>query len=184
MNQTEVKMAEENELSEHLAHVQELFVEHVGGLKYFVLSMLPDPDEAQDIVQETFITITAKANDFSKGSNFKAWAYTIARFKVMETYKKNKREANRLSDTVIELLAAEADEFDKDTSASDALKSCLKKLSPKVSKMIELRYQEGWKPSKIAEAIGWTAEAVYVALSRTRTSLRSCIETQLKSPGA
>ena len=177
-------MAEDKQISEHTIHVQELFVEHVGGLKYFVLSMLPDPDEAQDVVQETFITITAKAHEFSKGSNFKAWAYTIARFKVLETYKKKKREANRLSDSVIELLASEADEFDKDTSQTDALKSCLKKLSPKVSKMIELRYQEGWKPSKIAEQIGWTAEAVYVALSRTRTSLRSCIESQLRSSGA
>jgi len=177
-------MAEENQLSEHTIYVQELFVEHVGGLKYFVLSMLPDPDAAQDVVQETFITITAKAHEFSKGSNFKAWAYTIARFKVLETYKRQKREANRLSDSVIELLASEADEFDKDTSQSDALKACLNKLSPKVSKMIELRYQEGWKPSKIAEAIDWTAEAVYVALSRTRTSLRSCIEKQLKSSGA
>ena len=177
-------MAEKHEINEHTIYVQELFVEHVGGLKYFVLSMLPDPDEAQDVVQETFITITAKAQEFSKGTNFKAWAYTIARFKVLETYKKKKREANRLSDSVIELLASEADEFDKDTSQTDALKSCLKKLSPKVSKMIELRYQEGWKPSKIAEAIGWTAEAVYVALSRTRTSLKSCIETQLKSSGA
>ena len=172
-------MQKENEISEHTIHVQELFVEYVGGLKYFILSMLPDPDEAQDIVQETFITITAKANEFSRGSNFKAWAYTIARFKVLETYKRKKRDANRLSDSVIELLASEADEFDKDTSQADALKSCLKKLSPKVSKMIELRYQEGLKPSKIADQIGWTAEAVYVALSRTRTSLKSCIEKKL-----
>jgi RNA polymerase sigma-70 factor, ECF subfamily len=172
-------MSKEKEIPDHTIHVQELFIEHVSGLKYFILSMLPDPDEAQDIVQETFITITTKAQEFQLGSNFKAWAYTIARFKVLEAYKRKKRDANRLSDSVIELLAAEAEEFDKDTSASDALKNCLKELSPKVSKMIELRYQKGLKPSKIAEHIGWTAEAVYVALSRTRTTLKGCIEKNL-----
>jgi len=69
---------------------------------------------------------------------------------------------------------------EKDESRTDALASCLQSLSPKTAKMVELRYQEGLKPSAIAEKIGWTAEAVYVALSRTRTSLRNCINKQLK----
>ncbi|MCM8538437.1 MAG: sigma-70 family RNA polymerase sigma factor [Lentisphaeraceae bacterium] len=165
---------------DHTAKVQELFVEHVAGLRYFVMSLLPDPDEAQDVIQETFITITAKANDFKEGSNFRAWAYTIARFKVLEVFKKSKREANRLSEAAINILANEAEDLDVDNPKTEALNSCLQKLSEKTATMIELRYKDGLKPSKIAERIGWTAEAVYVALSRTRTSLKNCIQKQLK----
>ena len=47
--------------------------------------------------------------------------------------------------------------------------------------MIELQYREGLKPGVIAERIGWEANAVYVALSRARASLRKCIERQLKT---
>jgi len=162
---------------DHTAHVQQLFVEHVTGLTHFVMSLLPNQNEAQDIVQETFITITAKAHDFERGSNFKAWVYTIARFKVMENYRKVKRKENRLTDEVIELLVTEIEEEVDDTRV-DALSSCLKKLSPKVSKLVELRYQEGLKPSAIAKKIGWTSEAIYVALSRARTSLKNCIESE------
>ena len=164
---------------DHTAHVQSLFVEHVTGLRYFVMSMVPDPNEANDIVQETFLTVTAKANDYEAGTNFKAWVFTIARFKVLEIYKKQKREANRLSDAAITILADEA-QNEKDESMTDALATCLQSLSPKTAKMVELRYQDGLKPSAIADRIGWTAEAVYVALSRTRTSLRNCINKQLK----
>ena len=168
---------------DHTIHVQELFVEHVAGLRYFVMSLLPDPDQAQDVIQETFLTITAKANDYKQDSNFRAWAYTIARFKVLEVFKKQKREANRLSDVAINILANEAEELVDENPKTEALNSCLQKLSDKTATMIELRYKDGLKPSKIAERIGWTVEAVYVALSRTRTSLKNCIQKQLKTVG-
>ena len=166
--------------NEHVNMVQELFVEHVAGLRYFVMSLLPDPDQAQDVIQETFITITAKAGDYQEGTNFKAWAFTIARFKVLEVFKKQKREANRLSEAAINILASEAEELDEEDPKIDALNKCLEKLSEKTATMVELRYKEGLKPSVIAERIGWTAEAVYVALSRTRSSLKNCIMKQLR----
>jgi DNA-directed RNA polymerase specialized sigma24 family protein len=36
-------------------------------------------------------------------------------------------------------------------------------------------------PEQIAEAVGWTANAVRVALTRARTFLRECMEQQLKA---
>lgn len=176
-----VLVEEKKSDSDHTKHVQELFVEHTAGLRYFVLSMLPDPQEAQDVIQETFLTVTAKANDYQTQSNFRAWVYTIARFKVLEVFKKKKKEANRLSNIAIDILAQEAVELEDESPRTSALNSCLQKLSDKSATMIELRYKEGLKPSSIAEKIGWTAEAVYVALSRTRSSLRNCIQKQLKS---
>ena len=50
--------------------------------------------------------------------------------------------------------------------------------------MVELRYKDGLKPSsKGTEKIGWTVEAVYVALSETRSSLKNCIQKQLRASG-
>ena len=44
---------------------------------------------ASDMVQETFLVITAKAANFQRGTNFRAWAWTIARYKVLQTLEKN-----------------------------------------------------------------------------------------------
>ena len=99
-------------------------------------------------------------------------------------FKKKKREANKISEAAIDILANEAEGMANENPQTEALNLCLKKLSEKTATMIELRYKEGLKPSKIAERIGWTAEAVYVALSRTRSSLKSCIQKKLKGVGA
>jgi len=40
--------------------------------------------DAEDVLQETFLTVTAKAASFAEGTNFIGWACTIARFKVLE----------------------------------------------------------------------------------------------------
>tara|TARA_R110002096_G_scaffold169222_6_gene340776 strand:- start:3720 stop:4241 length:522 start_codon:yes stop_codon:yes gene_type:complete len=168
---------------DHTTRVQQLFVENISMVKHFVISLLPNPSAAEDVVQEVFLTVTAKAHDFEPETNFKAWVLTIARFKVLEQLRKEKRDRNRLSDEVIDLLADETDGADPGRAAAEirALTKCLGKLAAKPRRMIELQYREGLKPGVIAERIGWEANAVYVALSRARASLRKCIERQLKT---
>lgn len=174
----------EQSSSDPTTHVQQLFVKHVSLLKHFIISLLPNPSEAEDIVQEVFLVITAKAHDFEPGTNFKAWLLTIARFKVLEHLRREKRKANRLSDTAIELLAADMEEADAgpDPETLRALGKCLNKLAPKPRTMVELQYREGLKPAAIAEKLEWEANAVYVALSRARAGLRKCIERQINHP--
>src|SRR5258708_18412805 len=69
---------------QQLALVQMLFVQHTAALRGFVHALMPDFARADDIVQETFLTVTKKAADFEPGTNFLGWVCSIARFKVME----------------------------------------------------------------------------------------------------
>src|SRR5580698_266775 len=66
-------------LSEKTMRVQQLFVKHQLGLRAFILSLEPNFTDAEDLLQEVFLVITRKANDFREGTNFFAWACTIAR---------------------------------------------------------------------------------------------------------
>ncbi len=172
--------------SDNTQEVQRLFVANIASVKHYVLSILPNPSEADDIVQEVFITATAKANDFQVGTNFTAWVLTIARFKVMELLRREKRDRNRLSDAVMELLADEAELFQADERVETfaALKVCVTKLSPKPKSMIEMLYQDEMKPAEIAERMGWAPGGVYVALSRARSQLRTCVKKELKQAAA
>jgi RNA polymerase sigma-70 factor (ECF subfamily) len=45
-----------------------------------------------------------------------------------------------------------------------------------MKRSVELRYVGDHKPAEVARMIGWSAEAVHVALSRARSLLRDCIE--------
>ena len=52
-------------------------------LKRFIVSLTGSQADVDDLVQETSLTIWEKRAEFEEGTNFKAWAFSIARFKVM-----------------------------------------------------------------------------------------------------
>src|SRR4051794_30712552 len=79
---------------QQVALVQMLFVQHTAALRGFVHALMPDFARADDIVQETFLTVTKKAGDFEPGTNFLGWACSIARFKVMEAGRKAQRSTS------------------------------------------------------------------------------------------
>src|SRR5260370_41320408 len=91
---------------EQTALVQSLFVQHLPALRGFVLSLVSDFSLVDDIVQETFLVITAKAGTFQRGTNFRAWAWTIARYKVLQTLEKQAPVPERFAPDVLEALSA------------------------------------------------------------------------------
>ena len=160
------------------ALVQMLFVQHASALRGFVHALMPDFAWADDIVQETFLTITKKAADFEPGTNFLGWACTIARFKVMEAGRKAKNSTT-LSPDIIESLCACEPEAEASDERLRHLAECLEKLAPQSRQAVEMRYQQAHKPAEIARRLGWAAESVYVALSRARALLRECVARKL-----
>src|SRR5258708_11282449 len=163
---------------QQLGLVQMLFVQHTAALRGFVHALLPDFTRADDVVQETFLTVTRKAADFEPGTNFLGWVCTIARFKVMEAGRKQQR-ATTLSSDIIESLYACEPEPEASDERLRHLGECLKKLAPKARQAVEMRYQQAHKPAEIARRLGWGPESVYVALSRARSLLRECVARKI-----
>ena len=60
-----------------------------------------------------------------------------------------------------------------------ALQACLGHLAPRAREMMHLRYHAAQMPEQIASKVGWTVNAVRVALTRARELLRGCMEQQL-----
>lgn len=160
---------------EAVARVQRLFVEHSEVIRGFILALLPNFAQADDILQETFLTITRKAASFEAGTEFPRWACAIARFKVMEAFKKIRRNEQHLSDDIMDMLA-EAPAAVRTDTRFDHLETCLDELAPHTRQAVEMRYEEDRSPAQIAQQLGWTAESTYSVLSRARTFLRECIE--------
>jgi RNA polymerase sigma-70 factor (ECF subfamily) len=160
-------------------HVLELFVRHQTRIKGFIVSLMGDFEAVPDVLQETFLVVQRKADEFEPGSSFIAWAFQIARFQVMKAQAQRKRAAERFSDTVLETLAASAPEEPLDEAKVSALGTCLEKLAPQARRIVDFFYQNEHKPKEIAQLMHWTPLAVSVALSRARKFLRECIEHKL-----
>lgn len=166
--------------SEQLAVVQENFVRHIQQLRGFVYSLVPRRQLVDDVVQETFITACQKAATFSPDSNFRAWVFTIARYKVMAILKREGHRQGLLDAGVVNLLADQPDNQGNLQERVTALHGCVAKLGGTTQRAVVLRYAENLGPAKIAEEMGWSANALNVALSRARLFLRRCVEETLR----
>jgi RNA polymerase sigma-70 factor (ECF subfamily) len=159
--------------------VQKLFVKHQGVIKAYILSLLPCLADAEDVLQETFLTVSAKAATFAEGTNFVAWACTIARFKVLEA-RRRLRQPTLLSESAIEALSEDVPESGFFEERVEAVRRCLDRLAPRARQIVWLRYHGGCSCDDIGKQVGWRAAAVRVALAKARTALRTCVEFQLK----
>ena len=160
--------------------VQLLFVRHENSIRAFVRALQPSLSDADDVIQETFLTISRKASTFELGTNFVAWACGIARLKVLENFRQKKR-ANVLSETAISVLAEDAPSPEALSEREEALEGCIEKLTPKVRDLLWRRYSRRQSSTEMAEAAGMTSTAVRVALSKARVALRDCIKTQIET---
>ena len=157
-----------------------LLLQHTDLIRGFIRGLLPDATLADDVLQETFLTVTRKAADFQAGTSFPKWVCAIARYKVLEARRAARRGALLLSAEAIESLAAADEAYEPDLRI-DELEACVAGLAPSMRRVIELRYQRNHSPSEIAGIIGWKVEAVYVALSRAKRLLREMMDARSRA---
>lgn len=162
--------------------VQRLFLKNSGAIKGFILALLRNTSLAEDVLQETFLVVTAKAESFRVGSNFVAWACTIARFKILETLRKQALEPHPLRPEVIEALAADVPDDHHREEVLRHLETCITLLPKSTRQVILLRYFQSLVPEEIGRKLSLKIDSVYVTLARARKSLRHCVEAKLANP--
>lgn len=159
----------------------QLLVAHEGRLRGFLRSLLPGWDAVEEVTQETSLVAWRKFSRFEPGSNFMAWAGTIARFEALKYLRTRQRDRLVFSDEVFDLLASEALE-ESETLARErrALDGCLGKLDAPQRELLQLSYQPGVRFHEIAAQTGKSATAFYKTIQRLRSALLDCIERELK----
>ncbi|GAA5495189.1 hypothetical protein Rhal01_01364 [Rubritalea halochordaticola] len=161
-----------------------LLVNHQSMIRAFVISLLPGAPEVDDVIQNTNEVLWRKKDEFELGTNFKAWALSIARFQVMAQQQKVRRsKCVMLDDDVLDMLAEEAsglDEQNLNRKMAD-LQDCIGRLSIKDQELILHRYWKKAGLSDYARATKRSVGALRVALHRIRGSLKTCMEIKQSS---
>ncbi len=159
-----------------------LLSEHERGLYLYVMTMTPQPSDADDILQEAKVVMWRHFAEFKQGTNFGAWARKVAFFQVLAYRKRKQRDRLCFSDQFVELVAEEMNEQeDHLESRYQTLASCVAKLDPEHRRIVSMRYEAEESVDSIAEAVGRTSGAVYRVLSRIRRSLHACVSAQMEN---
>lgn len=63
-------------------------------LEVYYRRRLGDPSSAEDLVQETLMAVHAKRDTYDPDQPFTAWAYAIARYKLIDHYRRYRRHSH------------------------------------------------------------------------------------------
>lgn len=68
-------------------------------LKFFALKLTTDNEDAEDLLQETFLKALKYKNKFQEETNLKAWLYTIMKNTFINNYRRNVRKRTIIDTT-------------------------------------------------------------------------------------
>lgn len=146
----------------------------------YLMTLVSDPNDASDLLQQTNAVLWEKRECFELGTNFIAWSFRIAHFQVMAHRKRKQRNRLAFDNDLLSQLASEAEAREGQFSErQDHLRDCLSELPTRQRKMIQLRYSDGSTLSTIADDCRLSVNAVKQLLLRARRSLSTCIERKI-----
>jgi len=146
----------------------------------YALSLVHNPAEAEEILQETNLVLWRKFDQYRPGTDFVRWASRIAYFEALKAREKHAGPERLFSNDFIETLAAEAEESaDRRDVRRQALARCMNKLKAPDRRLVTQRYQPGATTRSVAESLGRSVQGTRRALHRIRSALIECIERTL-----
>ena len=161
--------------SNNVAQFVQLLTENQTDIFSFILSRVPRSADAEDLLQETTKIMWEKFDTFDVDTNFRGWALTIARFNILNYYRKNKKQ-NQLFDELIlaNIESISADLVNADDRV-DALRQCVKLLPSKQTTLLQMRFTDGIEVKVIAQQLRRSIPGVYKMFAKIQLSLMHCI---------
>ena len=159
------------------------------------MKMTRNPQDAQDLVQETFAKAFAAFASFTEGTNLKAWLYRILTNSYINTYRKKQREpylgaVDELEDwqlggaestTASSSRSAEAEAIDR--TPSTVVTDALNALPEDFRMVVYLADVEGFSYQEIADIVERPIGTVMSRLHRGRARLRQSLGDYAKEQG-
>ena len=158
---------------------------HQTAILAYIRSLVSGWSGARDILQEVNVTLWQKRSVFVPGTNFKAWAFQIARYHLLNHRRRLARQGWLVFDEdLMEDMAAELDNEPFELEDRHiALRQCLRKLRPQDRELLQHRYASGAPLEEYARATKRSTGTLKAILFKLRAALRDCIERQMSQPG-
>lgn len=154
-----------------------------NNLVYFVNSYTKNKLDAEDLVQETMMTIWENRKTLDPNRNFLSYLYTIARNKSLNYLRDNakrlKGSSLEESENLISSLALSSPSVEEEINALELrefIERVYLSLPEKVVNTFRMSRQDGMAYRKIAEKLGISTKVVEYHISLTLKALRLRLE--------
>lgn len=158
----------------------ELVLRYQNKIFAYIYKIVNHKEEAEDIVQETFIKVYKNLNSFDADKKFSSWLYRISHNETINYLKKNKK-VNVLyyedNSYLLNLLKTEKNLIKELIIEEDdqKLKTALKKLPLKYKEVIVLKYLEDKSYEEIAQILHKPIATVGTLINRAKSQLKKIL---------
>ena len=158
-----------------------LFERHARAVTRFFRSKVDG--NVEDLVQETFLACVERRDHIEGRSSFRAYMFGVARFKLLEHYRRLQGEPDFAQDSVADLDKSPS-RLVLDKQEHRILLRALRRLPVDHQIALELYYWEGFTTPDLAEMLQISPHTARSRLSRARAALRHEVELAADDPRA
>jgi RNA polymerase sigma-70 factor (ECF subfamily) len=154
-----------------------LFLRSEREIFRYVAALVPNVTDAEDIVQQTAMTLWEKFEAYDPAQPFTPWACRFALNKARQWIDRRQRWQALLDRGLAEELAQRRQELQPEFERRlRHLEGCLAKLPDGQRSLVEAYYYERTDVEGLAGRSGRTVAATYKMLQRIRHALQTCME--------
>jgi RNA polymerase sigma-70 factor (ECF subfamily) len=169
-------------------------LQYMNQLYAAAMRYTKNPEDAQDLVQDTYAKAYTSFHQFEPGTNLKAWLYRVLTTTFINTYRKDQRRP-QTSDSELEdwqIAEASSHTSDQGKSSEDVvlenlpdsdIKNALAEIPEEFRMAVYLADVEGFSYKEIAEIVGVPAGTVMSRLHRGRRQLREKLTDYARERG-
>ena len=151
--------------------LERLYLELKRPIFIFILSIVKDYHIAEDILQETFIKVINNSESYEKGSNAKAWIFSIARNISLNQIKLRKRE--ELKEDIIKV---DSTLFTEEVESAMEFLRLIEPLESEEREIVALKLSAGLGHKQIAETLNISVINSRAKYSRAIRKLKNIIK--------
>ncbi len=166
---------------------------HMAALYNFALRMTGDPDDAKDLVQETYMKAYRFFDKYEQGTNAKAWLFRIMKNSYINRYRKESKEPDKIDYDDVKDFYASVKDAAVDTNDlqekifgnlfEDEVAKALQDLPEDFRTVVILCDIEGYSYEEIADFVEIPIGTVRSRLHRGRKMLQSMLRDYAHAHG-
>jgi RNA polymerase sigma-70 factor, ECF subfamily len=146
----------------------------------YLMALLGRRHDAEDVLQRASITMWRRFETFEVGSDFLAWASTVAFYEAKNFLRVAGRSRMQFSDELLQTLATERlSDIATTPTRLASLHECLQKLEEPQRQLVQSVYFDDADIATLAASLGRAPQTIYNKLNLIRRRLADCVTQRM-----
>lgn len=155
-----------------ISALEQLYVGMKRAVYFYALHLSDSTEIAEDVMQETFISVMKNSGRYKADGKGKSWIFTIAKNKVLDCFK---RQKPTVSLSEIDNMISPANPIDEFVS-DDSIKAMLSPLNKKERDIVILRVLVGFNLTEVARELGLPKGSVFWSYNNAMKKLKNTLK--------